>query len=865
MSGPDRRNALLSQNAVTGIDFIYVAPDQLNLAVFFLTDPLALTTPLSTLSASQIRIHTEGAPDVGIASLAWGVLDGRNVLELVASAPGGFAAYRLSIDDARIDPFFNAVQFSFQANGPSDFDCEPEPHACPPDEPVDFPVSALARDFWSFRTALLDFASQRYPVWKDRLEADVGVMLAEIMSHTGDEMAYYQDRIAREASLETATQRRSVRRHAQLVDYVVHDGLGARGFIDVQVDPLAVGPQALPAGLLVWADSSSGILVNGQFIPRRTYFELGKGLSEALAGKVYAVDAARNRLTPHLWDETRTCLPAGATELWIDGHHAAVLPLDDAPPGQAPGRWLVLQTDPTDPSLPARRHLVRLIAVVEENDPLGAVLGTSSDVTHLIWEDAHALPFEMDLLLDFSVRANIVPVTAGKTQRAYFSIGPNSGPYPVLVGPALELPRAVERTGPNASVAFLFPLIAEARRSIKNEPVEDPDDTLVFLGSTGDPARARPELHVTEVERVAGTFIAGDAWQWRRSFLGVDSSGPTDKHVTLDDGTWTRVVGYQRLGGEVVHVDYLAGTGRALRFGDGAFGRAPPRGTGSAATDSLFEVVWRTGSGQRSNIPPAAITHWRGQDAGDLTDPPLPSDPPLGFLRAISNPLATGGGLDPESAGDVKKLAPDAFRQITYRAVRPEDYAEAAERLPWVQRAGGTFRWTGSWLSAFVTADPLGAASLSDVQRDELEAWVDRFRQAGREVIVRPPKYVNLDLIVKICVEVSSYPGDVLEAVLVALFGRPAQRGLRAVPGFFHADRFTFGTPLDRSELEAAIQRVPGVRAVEHIWIARRGYFAKKLFTSLSYTPAPDEVIRVENDRRHPDRGTLRLLAEGGA
>jgi hypothetical protein len=88
---------------------------------------------------------------------------------------------------------------------------------------------------------------------------------------------------------------------------------------------------------------------------------------------------------------------------------------------------------------------------------------------------------------------------------------------------------------------------------------------------------------------------------------------------------------------------------------------------------------------------------------------------------------------------------------------------------------------------------------------------------------------------------------------------------VRAVQGFFHPDRFTFGTALDRSELEAAVQRVPGVRAVEHIWIARRGYFAKKLFTSLAFTPAPDEVIRVANDRRHPDRGTLRVLAEGGA
>ena len=67
------------------------------------------------------------------------------------------------------------------------------------------------------RRALLDFASLRYPAWDERNTADVGVMLVEAMAALGDEMAYYQDRVAREATLETATQRRSVRRHARLV------------------------------------------------------------------------------------------------------------------------------------------------------------------------------------------------------------------------------------------------------------------------------------------------------------------------------------------------------------------------------------------------------------------------------------------------------------------------------------------------------------------------------------------------------------------------------------------------------------------------------------------------------------------------
>ena len=98
---------------------------------------------------------------------------------------------------------------------------------------VDFPVDYQARDFWSMRTALLDFASQRYPRWADRLEADAAVMLVEVMSALGDDLAYHQDRVAREAHLETATQRRSLRRHARLVDYRIHDGLGAATWINV--------------------------------------------------------------------------------------------------------------------------------------------------------------------------------------------------------------------------------------------------------------------------------------------------------------------------------------------------------------------------------------------------------------------------------------------------------------------------------------------------------------------------------------------------------------------------------------------------------------------------------------------------------
>ncbi|MBD0260131.1 MAG: hypothetical protein ICV83_30810, partial [Cytophagales bacterium] len=232
----DRIKSLEGQANVTGIDFIYVHPDQTTLDVYFLASGLALPIPLD---AEDIDIYSNepGLPPIKVASPGWTVVEGRNVLRLVAAQPGDFTVYTFRINDLRIDPFFNDVSFSFKANCPSDLDCQPPGPDCPPDAEVDFPVNYLARDFWSYRRALLDFASLRYPDWTDRLEADAGVMMVEVMSALADEMAYYQDRVSREAYLETATQRRSIRHHARLVDYAIHDGLGATVWVDVTVQP----------------------------------------------------------------------------------------------------------------------------------------------------------------------------------------------------------------------------------------------------------------------------------------------------------------------------------------------------------------------------------------------------------------------------------------------------------------------------------------------------------------------------------------------------------------------------------------------------------------------------------------------------
>ena len=817
MAAPDRLQALLNQNVVTGIDFVYVYEDQVTLDVFFLRPPDTLTVPLvndPNFTAANVRVYSpsggEGLPEIPVVPpVAWGVVDGRAVLRLTATMPGDFTRYHLHLDDPRLDRYYNDVPFSFKANCPSDLDCEPPPHLCLPEDDVDFPIDYRARDFWSFRRALLEFASQRYPDWQDRLEADMGVMLVEVMSALGDEMAYYQDQIWRQAYLETATQRRSVRHHARLVDYHLHDGLGASTWIEVTVRPGQAG--ALIAGADLWATAD-----NGRQIP----YEVGRNLADVLDGRTFVVAATRNSFQPHLWDEDDTCLPIGSNELFIEGHHTADLTFD-FPPENPQGKWLLLRTEPTDRGIQARRWLVRLLQATDIRDE---VLG--QDITHLVWDMGQALPFELDMEV-LTVHANLVPVIAGQTSEAYFLTGED----PSALGlPSLEearVTRAVERVGANQTTTYRFTL---------------PDDENLSLVWEGPkPEEASPALHLQEVSFDGINWLAeGEAWQWRRSLLGVSSSQPYDRHFTLDDGTWGRVARFQRIGSEFIHADYAANEGMSIRFGDGQFGLIPAEAT-------IFRACYRLGNGESGNLSADTITYF---------------DPALNFVEAVTNPLPISSGQEPESLDRARQLAPDAFRALTFRAVRPEDYAEAAERLDWVTRAGATARWTGSWLTIFAAADPQDAVTISPAQQAALTHQLDRFRQAGREAYPVAPRYANLDLEITVCVEPYAYRGDVKEAVLLLLLGRPGQQQRT---GFFDPDNFTFGTPFYRTELEAAIQTVPGVRAVEAIAIRRRGWFDWRPFTEFIYQVALDEVIRVENDPLHPARGSVRLVMEGGA
>jgi hypothetical protein len=235
----------------------------------------------------------------------------------------------------------------------------------------------------------------------------------------------------------------------------------------------------------------------------------------------------------------------------------------------------------------------------------------------------------------------------------------------------------------------------------------------------------------------------------------------------------------------------------------------------------------------------------------DLTD----------VVLSATNPFPATGGAEEEPLEHVRASAPQAFRARQFRAVRAEDYDHTAEELPWVLDAGTAMRWTGSWLTVFTTAQPRTTEQMTPAEHTRLIRLLDRRRIAGYEVYTPDPRYVGLDLVVVVCAHAWALRGEVEAAVLEELGTGPLCDGRL---GFFAPGQMRFGTPLERSELEAAVQRANGVEGVVLVEYRRRGYVPTFVAMPEVVTVGRDEIIRVHNDPSEPDRGSLRVVVEGG-
>src|SRR5439155_578231 len=82
----------------------------------------------------------------------------------------------------------------------------------------------------------------------------------ELLAYVGDHLSYYQDAVATEAYLDTARQRISVRRHARLMDYHMHEGCNARAWVCIETDADFTDKQALDPRSIFFITSYDSVL-----------------------------------------------------------------------------------------------------------------------------------------------------------------------------------------------------------------------------------------------------------------------------------------------------------------------------------------------------------------------------------------------------------------------------------------------------------------------------------------------------------------------------------------------------------------------------------------------------------------------------
>jgi hypothetical protein len=676
-------------------------------------------------------------------------------------------------------------------------DCPPEPASAPV-------IDYLAKDYPSFRRLILNRITQLVPGWTDHNPADVGVTLAELIAYVGDQLSYQQDAIGTEAYLSTARLRRSLRRHALLVDYHLHDGCNARSWIQLQAGADGV---ALPQAGTRFYSRLTGMgpriapgTPEDQDALRRspTVFE---PLHDA------TLYQSHNAISFYAWGDRRCCLPRSATSATLTPHLAALAVGDvllfEEVLGPATG-------EPGDAD-PAHRHVVRLTSVrkFSPDDPTAALTDplTGTEITEIAWAAEDALPFPLcisavtdadhgEVYLDnVSVaRGNMVLADHGLTSAADEALG--SVPAAVLANAPLTFAGTVLKTTLVAGASTTQRLSFDPNAPAAAALVWQMEDTLPAIKLVSDPdTSAQP-------------------WEAHRDLLNSEPDAP---HFVV----------------EVEH------DGSAqLRFGDDVHSRRPKSPT-------TFSARYRIGNGAAGNLGADAIAHVVSGD---------------GDVLSARNPLPAQGGVDMEDDAVVRRHAPQAFRRQE-RAVTPADYAEVTERHPGVQRAAATLRWTGSWHTVFITVDRQGGLSMDDAFEDELTRHVERYRMAGHDTEFNDPIYVPLELELLVCVQSSYFRADVKAGLLQVLSDRVLPDGR---VGLFHPDNLSFGQTVFLSPIYAAARQVAGVGSVQAIKFQRQGIddtsFLADGFMKLSRLQIP----RLDNDPNFPEHGVLRFNLFGG-
>lgn len=258
-----------------------------------------------------------------------------------------------------------------------------------------------------------------------------------------------------------------------------------------------------------------------------------------------------------------------------------------------------------------------------------------------------------------------------------------------------------------------------------------------------------------------------------------------------------------------------------VQFGDGINGERL-----SSGVNNVF-AQYRYGSG--ADAP----------DAGQLTviTQPLPN------LKAIHNPVAVGGGSDPDAPKKIRRYAPQSV--LTFgRAISGDDYETIAAQAPGVRRARAYWTWNAEQQRRLVTiyvGDDQNAVNAANLALRGAE-------DTNRPALVKQAIAVPIQLSLALRIDPTYIASVVKTAVTTAL--------LDDDNGLFGINVIGIGQPIYQSQIYAACMSVPGVQAVHSLHFsldpAILPVYSRRW---LEQVVVPRDITRCPTERYNPGQG----------
>ncbi len=791
-----------------------------------------------------------------------------------------------------LDPLFSALTFRFDTSSPAGGDCAALAPVAPAASPAP-EINYLAKDYSTFRQLLLDRLAVIMPDWHDRSPADVGVMLVEILAYAADHLSYYQDAVAAEAYLGTARLRQSLRRHARLVDYRIHEGCNARAWVCVEVDsPVEIDN----AQALFFVALPKNYLGPGQSLSRDELERLSTPprrceVFEPMTSRAVQLWPGHNKCRIHKWGGARPCLPKGATCADLvnanDSENALHLKQGDLVVFE---EVLSPWTGDAADADPLHRHAVRIKRVKELRDELLDI-----SLVHIDWDEADALPFpiwiskppqaawkETDDTYVSVVRGNILLVDHGRKvfddpvnlEKTHEPPDALSAHYPLAeVQAKLSAPNLTFSDNLAASnVPAAKQLLQDKRRAVPQLVLRAKSSMRRLVGDFSI-------LELRDSHRIAESLLSRYVTDDRHPVLDrlpratrrlrqiVQTCGCKRDHETLtplaDLGSFRAAIlddlrdiwmpRYDLLDSNPSDshfvVEMADDRGANLRFGQHGFGRTPDLDENPDLSE--MHADYRVGNGTAGNIPAEAINafgFYRGYSAG---------------IVSVRNPLPAVGGVDPETPREIRLFAPQALRTRLERAITAEDYQRITMREfgEFLQAAKATLRFTGHEFEALIAVDPRGRENADKRLLRRIRSTLNRYRRIGHEVKVLGAQRIVPKLKLAICVGAHGIVEQVRGELDRLFSDHVLPDGSLA---FFHPDRLTFGEGVFVSQIVSAASQVPGVVHVEVLELYRRGEAPADEIENGVLPLGPLEIVRFENNRQHKEFGVLDLVLKGG-